>query len=154
MSDQQPEGTEALSPSATLADKIEWLIGNAWPETIPTAKNNVEVAAAITGATGEDISSTTVWKLRTGRQDNPQFRTLTALATFFDVPIGYFGFSGEARPIDHHLTLKALGRHLDAGSIRPDVLRALLGISPELRRVIDEMILAAAQADRHHARSA
>jgi transcriptional regulator with XRE-family HTH domain len=148
VSAEQPKETEALAPSATLADKIEWLIGNAWPDTIPPAKNNVEVATAITEATGEDISSTTVWKLRTGRQDNPQLRTLTALATFFDVPIGYFGFTGEARPIDHALTLKALGRQLDTGDIRPEVLRALLGLSPNLRPIIDEMILAAAQADR------
>src|ERR1700737_2570221 len=136
------------SPSALLADRIEWLIQNAWPADAPPPKNNVETAAAITAATSEDISSTTIWKLRTGRQDNPQLRTLTALATFFDVPIGYFGFATEAEPIDDDLTLKALIRELRASTIRPDALRALIDLSPGIRHIIEEMIIAAAHADQ------
>ncbi|KAB2342460.1 helix-turn-helix transcriptional regulator [Actinomadura rudentiformis] len=137
-----------ISPAATLAEKIEWLIQNMWPVGVPPARNNVETAAAIHTATGEDISSTTVWKLRTGRQDNPQLRTLTALANFFGVPIGYFGFPGEADPIDDDLTFKALRREVAVGVVRPEVLRAFVDLSPEARWVVDEMILAAAHADR------
>jgi transcriptional regulator with XRE-family HTH domain len=137
-----------VSPSATLADKIEWLIGNMWPADAPPPRNNVETAAAIAEATGEEISSTTVWKLRTGRQDNPQLRTLTQLATFFGVPIGYFGFTAESEPIDDDLTAKALLNELRDGGIRRDVLRALVDLSPDARWIVDEMILAAATADR------
>jgi ESX-1-secreted protein regulator len=36
---------------------------------------------AILAATGEELSSTGIWKLRTGRGDNPTLKTLTALAT-------------------------------------------------------------------------
>jgi transcriptional regulator with XRE-family HTH domain len=95
-----------------------------------------------------------VWKLRTGRQDNPQLRTLTALATFFGVPIGYFGFANEAEPIDDDLTIKALLRELHAETISRDVLRAFVDLSPETRWAVDEMILAVANADRqrHHQR--
>ncbi|MGI5168009.1 hypothetical protein ACQEU3_27045 [Spirillospora sp. CA-253888] len=139
---------QGISPAATLADKVEWLISNMWPDGAPPARNNVETAAAIAEATGEDISSTTVWKLRTGRQDNPQLKTLTALATFFGVPIGYFGFPGEAGPIDDDLTFKALRREVEAGALRTEVLRALVDLSPGARRLVDEMILAAARADR------
>jgi transcriptional regulator with XRE-family HTH domain len=146
--EQKPAAVTDISPSATLADKIEWLIQNMWPADAPPPKNNVEAAAAITEATGEDISSTTVWKLRTGRQDNPQLRTLTALATFFGVPIGYFGFATEAEPIDDDLTHKALLRELQAGTVSHDVLRALVDLSPDVRWVVDEMILAASGADR------
>lgn len=121
---------------------------NLWPATAPPPRNNVETAAAIARATGEDISSTTVWKLRTGRQDNPQLRTLTALATFFGVPIGYFGFAGESAPIDDDLTFRALRREVDDGVVRPEVLRALVDLSPQARWVVDEMILATARADR------
>jgi transcriptional regulator with XRE-family HTH domain len=145
--------TTEVSPSATLAAKVEWLIGNVWPADAPPPRNNVEAAAAIAKATGEEISSTTVWKLRTGRQDNPQLRTLTALATFFGVPIGYFGFTTESSPIDDDLTAKALARELQQHNLSRDVLRALLDLSPNVRRVVDHMILAAAHADHnrtHH----
>jgi transcriptional regulator with XRE-family HTH domain len=141
-----------LSPSASLADKVEWLIRTMWPDGVAPPRNNVETAAAITAATGEEISSTTVWKLRTGRQDNPQLRTLTALATFFGVPIGYFGFAAEAAPIDDDLTIKALLRELQAETISREVLRAFVDLSPDARWAVDEMILAVAKADRrrHH----
>lgn len=139
--------TKDISPAATLAEKIEWLIQNMWPADAPPAKNNVEAAAAITTATGEEISSTTVWKLRTGRQDNPQFRTLTALATFFGVPLGYFGFATESAPIDEHLSFKALRRALDDGTIHPEVLRAFIDLPRETRWIVDQMLLAASKAD-------
>ncbi|MCP9954327.1 MULTISPECIES: helix-turn-helix transcriptional regulator [Actinomadura] len=139
---------EEVPPGASLAEKVEWLIQNLWPAEDRPPRNNVETAAAIARATGEDISSTTVWKLRTGRQENPQLKTLTALATFFGVPIGYFGFSSESDPIGDDLTLKALRRDVEHGIIRPEVLRALVDLSPEARWVVDEMILAAAEADR------
>ncbi|RFU39129.1 XRE family transcriptional regulator [Actinomadura logoneensis] len=139
------------TPGAMLADKVEWLIQNMWPPDAPAPRNNVETAGAIAHATGEDISSTTVWKLRTGRQDNPQLRTLTALATFFGVPIGYFGFASEAGPIDDDLTFKALRREVEEGVVRTEVLRALVDLSPQSRWLVDEMILAAARADAERA---
>jgi transcriptional regulator with XRE-family HTH domain len=144
----EQEAAAELSPSPSLADKVEWLIQNMWPAGVAPPKNNVEAAAAITDSTGEEISSTTVWKLRTGRQDNPQLRTLTALATFFGVSIGYFGFAAEAQPIDDDLTIKALLRVLHAGTISRDVLRAFVDLSPQARWAVDEMILAVANADR------
>ncbi len=142
------EQADGVSPGASLAEKVEWLIQNLWPADAGPPRNNVETAATIARATGEDISSTTVWKLRTGRQENPQLKTLTALATFFGVPIGYFGFAGESDPIGDDLTIKALRRDVEQGVIRPEVLRALVDLSPQTRRVVDEMILAAAAADR------
>ncbi|MFA1539552.1 hypothetical protein [Actinomadura monticuli] len=142
------EHADGVSPGASLAEKVEWLIQNLWPADAGPPRNNVETAAAIARATGEDISSTTVWKLRTGRQENPQLKTLTALATFFGVPIGYFGFAGESEPIGDDLTIKALQRDVRQGVIRPEVLRALVDLSPRARWVVDEMILAAAAADR------
>jgi transcriptional regulator with XRE-family HTH domain len=140
--------SETVAPAAGLADKVEWLITHAWPEDLPPAGTNIDIAKAISKRTGEDISSTTVWKLRTGRQDNPQFKTLTALAVFFGVPIGYFGFAEESAPVDEDLTFKALLRKLRSGEIKPEVLRALTDLSPKSRWLMDELILAAAAADR------
>lgn len=144
--DTQAEGAESRQspgPSASLGGKIEWLIQNAWPSHAPSPRNNVEAAAAISAATGEEISSTTVWKLRSGRQDNPQLKTLTALASFFSVPLGYFGFADESDSIAERLTLEALRREIGAGEVRSDVLRALVDLTPETRRIVEEMILAA-----------
>ncbi|TNY37562.1 XRE family transcriptional regulator [Thermomonospora catenispora] len=150
---QQDIGGKGPGPSATLADKIEWLIQNMWPPDAPPPKNNIAVAAAISAVTGEEISSTTVWKLRTGRQDNPQLRTLTALAAFFDVPLGYFGPAPEARSIDADLTFQALRHKLDDGTIRPEVLRAFTDLPADIRWLVDELIMTAARAARRHAES-
>ncbi|MFC4050856.1 MULTISPECIES: XRE family transcriptional regulator [Actinomadura] len=146
------ERLHEVSPGASLAEKVEWLIQNLWPADAEPPRNNVDAAAAVARATGEEISSTTVWKLRTGRQENPQLKTLTALATFFGVPIGFFGFPSEAEPIGEDLTLKAIRRDVESGVIRPEVLRAFVDLSPEARWVVDEMILAAAAADRRRTR--
>ncbi|WP_395968266.1 hypothetical protein [Actinomadura sp. 6N118] len=54
----------------------------------------------------------------------------------------------ESEPIGEELTLKALRAELGAGEIRSDVLRALVDLSPQTRLIVDEMILAAGQADR------
>ena len=134
--------------NASLADKIEWLIENLWPNQAPAPRNNVEAAAAISAATGEEISSTTVWKLRTGRQDNPQLKTLTALASFFGVPLGYFGSPEESAAIQEDLTFKALRREIDSGTFDAAVLHALVELSPDVRKIVSEMVLAAASADR------
>lgn len=146
--EEEPDAPQRPSPSASLGDKVDWLIRNMWPADVPSARNNVETAAAISAATGEEISSTTVWKLRTGRQDNPQLKTLTALASFFGVPLGYFGFVDESEPIAEELTLKVLRHELGAGEVRSDVLRALVDLSPQARLIVDEMILAAARTER------
>lgn len=148
MPQQQAPAIQDVAPSASLAEKVEWLISNMWPPDAPPPRNNVETAAAITAATGEDISSTTVWKLRTGRQDNPQLRTLTALATFFNVPLGYFGSAAETRPIEANLSFEALRRKLDDGTIRPEVLRAFIDLPTDIRWLVDEMIISAANAAR------
>ncbi|SEF78207.1 hypothetical protein SAMN04489712_10211 [Thermomonospora echinospora] len=154
MSQEQTHAIRDIAPSASLATKVEWLIANMWPADAPPPRNNVETAAAIAAATGEDISSTTVWKLRTGRQDNPQLRTLTALATFFSVPLGYFGFAAESRPMEDDLSFKALRRKLDDGTIRPEVLRAFIDLPADIRWLVDEMIVSAADAARSKERQA
>jgi transcriptional regulator with XRE-family HTH domain len=39
---------------------------------------------------GGAITSTSIWKLRTGRTQNPSLKTLQALGTAFQVPVSYF----------------------------------------------------------------
>ena len=39
---------------------------------------------------GGAITSTSIWKLRTGRTQNPSLKTLQALSAAFEVPVAYF----------------------------------------------------------------
>ncbi|TDD91844.1 helix-turn-helix transcriptional regulator [Actinomadura rubrisoli] len=135
----------AEKPHRSLADKINWLICHMWPADGAQQPSDAEVAAAVQGATNEVISRSTVWKLRTGRQPNPTLRTLNAFATFFKVPIGYFGDGEEAERIEGQLSLLALMRD---GGIGNATLRALADLSPEGRQMITEIITSAARMEQ------
>jgi transcriptional regulator with XRE-family HTH domain len=128
-----------------LANKINWLFENLWPRDLDPPQTYVAAAAAIHAATGEDISSTTVWKLRTGRADNPQFKTLKALAAFFNVPIGYFGDDEESETLADQLALLTLLR--DSGVDRAS-LRALVHLPDEGRQMVAEFLASAARMEQ------
>jgi hypothetical protein len=131
--------------SWSLADKIEWLIQHMWPSNRDRATSDAEVATALQEVTGEEISRSTVWKLRTGRQPNPTLRTLKAFAMFFRVPIGYFGDGEAADAIGSQLTLLALLRD---GGVDRATLRTLVNLSPDGRKMISEMIASAARMEQ------
>src|SRR6476620_1157047 len=80
------EGTLVLR---TLADKVNWLIDRAHPAGRGPFSNN-EIAVLIKDATGEEVSYTTIWKLRNGQAQNPQKRLIEALARTFGVPPAFF----------------------------------------------------------------
>jgi transcriptional regulator with XRE-family HTH domain len=48
---------------------------------------------------GGVVSSTTIWKLRTGQTQNPSLKTLQALGTAFQVPVSFF-FDEDVAPED------------------------------------------------------
>jgi transcriptional regulator with XRE-family HTH domain len=132
-------------PGATLGEKIEWLIRHRWPEGAPPPSTNAHVAAAIMAATGEELSSTGIWKLRTGRSDNPTLKTLTALATFFSVPVGFFGEDQDAAILGDQAALAALIR--EKGLSRAALL-ALTDLSVAGRRMVEDMIESLARMER------
>ena len=140
-------GRPAGQDDRTLGEKIEWLIQHMWPEGAPPPRTNAGIAAAITAATGEEMSSTSIWKLRTGRGDNPTQRTLTALAAFFKVPVGYFFEGQEAQPAGDQVTLLAL---LKEKGITGATLRSLTEISGRGRQHIAEMIESLARMEQNH----
>ena len=141
------EGAGSLDQAGrTLAERIEWLIGNRWPADAPAPRTNGEIADAITRATGEEISSTGFWKLRTGRGDNPTFRTLTSFSRFFRVPFGFFGDdAAEAEGVGDQLALLVLLR--DKGVSRRQ-LRSFAGLSANSRRMVLDMIDSAARIEQ------
>ncbi|WP_147268351.1 helix-turn-helix domain-containing protein [Spongiactinospora rosea] len=132
----------------SLADKINWLIDHMWPPDVALAASDAEVASALRRVTGEDISRSTIWKLRTNRQPNPTLKTLKTLATFFKVPIGYFDDGDEAERIESQLALLAVMRD---GGVDNATLRTLADLSPEGRRMISEMITSAARMEQRRA---
>jgi hypothetical protein len=132
-------------PGPTLGEKIEWLIRHRWPDGSVAPATNADVALSITAATGEELSSTGIWKLRTGRGDNPTLKTLTALATFFSVPIGFFGVDEDAAILGDQAALAALLREK---GVSRDSLRTLTDLSPAGRRMVEDMIESVARMER------
>jgi hypothetical protein len=130
----------------TLAERIEWLVQNMWPADAPAPRTNGEIAGAITEATGEEISSTGFWKLRTGRGDNPTLKTLMSFSRFFRVSIGFFGDDPqEAEAIGDQVALLVLLR--DKGVSRRQ-LRSFAGLSGNSRRMILDMIDSASRIEQ------
>ena len=123
---------------------MNWLIDRAHPAGRGPFSNN-EVAALIKDVTGEEVSYTTIWKLRNGQAQNPQKRLIEALARTFGVPAAFFFpefDEKQAGLLQEQVELLAMIRdaHVDAGQ-----LRAILGLSPEARRAITDLIAVTAR---------
>ncbi|MDB5056821.1 MAG: transcriptional regulator [Chloroflexi bacterium] len=76
--------------SKTLAQKVDWLF-----DTRRTAQGRQFTYGQVQRATGNRITASYVWKLRTGAMSNPGLCALEALANFFQVPLDYFAEGGE-----------------------------------------------------------
>jgi transcriptional regulator with XRE-family HTH domain len=108
------------------------------------------VSFLIHKATGEQVSGTTIWKLRNGQAANPQMRLIEALAKTFGVePAFFFDDYDEEKLglLKDQVELLTLVR--DAG-ITSAEFRALLGLGPDGRKAVADVIArtAAAEAER------
>jgi transcriptional regulator with XRE-family HTH domain len=95
---------------------------------------------------GEEVSYTTVWKLRNGQAQNPQKRLIEALARTFGVPPAFFfdDYNEQAGLLQEQVELLALVR--DA-QITGAQLRAILELSPQARQAIADLVEATARDD-------
>jgi len=147
--DDVAAGEKSTPVQRTLADKVNWLIDRAHPAGRGPFSNN-EVADLITKATGEDVSYTTIWKLRNGQAQNPQKRLIEALARTFGVPPAFFfdDYSDQAGLLQEQVELLALVRDARISSAQ---LRAILELSPQARQAIADLVEATARdnAPRH-----
>lgn len=124
---------------ATLAGKVNWLIEQARPAGGGPLSNS-DVCRMIYDATREEVSVTTVWKLRTGKQTNPQLRVLQALATTFGVDPAYFFEAydeGELGLLQEQVELLAL---VKSAGITSAELRTILGMDSAGRRALAGLI--------------
>jgi ESX-1-secreted protein regulator len=128
----------------TLADKVNWLIDRAHPAGRGSYSDD-EIATLIQDTTGEEVSYTTIWKLRNGQAQNPQKRLIEALAKTFGIPACLLR---RLRPTSR-IAARA-GRAPGPGArcrISGAQLRAILELSPQARQPI--ISLAEATARRH-----
>ena len=133
-------------PLKTLADKVNWVLDKAHPAGRGRF-SDAEVCFKIHAATGEQISTTTIWKLRNGQLTNPQLRVIEALAKTFGVPAGFFLDDYDEEKLGlwrEQVELLALIR--DAG-ITAAEFRAFLGLDAEGRKAVAGLIERAARGD-------
>lgn len=150
MPDGAGAGAERAPALRTLADKVNWLIDRAHPAGRGPFSNN-EVALLIKEATGEEVSYTTVWKLRNGQAQNPQKRLIEALARTFGVPPAFFfdDYDEQAGLLQEQVELLALVRDAHIGSAQ---LRAILELGPQARQAIVDLVQATARDDARRQR--
>jgi transcriptional regulator with XRE-family HTH domain len=98
------------------------------------------VADLIEKTTGEQISYTQIWKLRNGQAQNPQMRLIEAMARTFGVPAAFFfpEFDDkQAGLLQQQVELLAMIRDADIDAFE---LRTILGLSPQARKAITDLI--------------
>jgi transcriptional regulator with XRE-family HTH domain len=119
----------------SIAEKLDRLFRQARAAG-RTEPSYMAVAEAIRTDQGVQISHTYIWQLRTGKRDNPTVQHLTALATYFGVPVSYFLDDEQTRRVEAQLELLQTIR--DAG-VTEIALRAA-DVSPRGRETISELI--------------
>jgi transcriptional regulator with XRE-family HTH domain len=148
--DEVAAGEKSAPALRTLADKVNWLIDRAHPAGRGPFSNN-EIAALIQNTTGEEVSYTTIWKLRNGQAQNPQKRLIEALAKTFGVPPAFFfdDYDEMNGLLHEQVELLALVRDARLSSAQ---LRAILELSPQARQAIVSLAEATARDDTRRQR--
>jgi len=124
-----------MDAPATLADRLDRLFRTV-RRAGDTEHSYASVAEAIREQQGVTISHTYIWQLRTGRRDNPSVQHLTALATFFGVPVAYFIDDEQAERISQELALLAT---LRAAGVTEIALRSA-DLSEGSREAVADMV--------------
>ena len=100
----------------TLAQKVDWLF-----DLRRTPQGRQFTYGQVQRQTGNRITASYVWKLRTGAMSNPGLSALEALADFFQVPLDYFSEGGEYLEESVRLT----GAMREDGTSRQSTLQML-----------------------------
>ena len=149
MPSEAEAGAERRPALHTLADKVNWLIERAHPADRGPYSNN-EVAELVKDVTGEEVSYTTIWKLRNGQAKNPQMRLIEALAKTFGVPPAFFfdDYDGQqAGLLQEQVELLALIRDAHINTAQ---LRTILSLSDEARQAVADLIEITARNQRNN----
>lgn len=129
-----------------LASKIDYLFRNIYPAGRGPYSYK-EAAEGIAKVCGGTISDTTLWKLRTGKSDNPTKRILEGLAVFFGVEPAYFFSNETAEAVGAEIELLTLLRDAGVNGVQ---LRNFVELSPESREMVAQLIANTAKLERQH----
>ena len=149
MPSEAEAGAERRPALRTLADKVNWLIERAHPADRGPYSNN-EVAELVKDVTGEEVSYTTIWKLRNGQAKNPQMRLIEALAKTFGVPPAFFFDDYDEKQaglLQEQVELLALIRDAHINTAQ---LRTILSLSDEARQAVADLIEITARNQRNN----
>ena len=149
MPSEAEAGAERRPALHTLADKVNWLIERAHPADRGPYSNN-EVAELVKDVTGEEVSYTTIWKLRNGQAKNPQMRLIEALAKTFGVPPAFFFDDYDEKQaglLQEQVELLALIRDAHINTAQ---LRTILSLSDEARQAVAYLIEITARNQRNN----
>ncbi|EWM12544.1 helix-turn-helix domain-containing protein [Kutzneria sp. 744] len=139
---------------STLSDRLNRLFDVRRPVAAPErAYTNREVVTAAKAA-GFELSESHLSELRRGIKQNPTLRTLQAVASFFQVQVGYFTDAEIPAEVDRELTAQAakLAQTLAANEAAQSELRAA---TQELQQAMrDSGVTKMAQRGAVNARSA
>ena len=152
MPSEAEAGAERRPALHTLADKVNWLIERAHPADRGPYSNN-EVAELVKDVTGEEVSYTTIWKLRNGQAKNPQMRLIEALAKTFGVPPAFFFDDYDEKQaglLEEQVELLALIRDAHINTAQ---LRTILSLSDEARQAIADLIEVTARNETRRQRN-
>ncbi|MDS1270905.1 helix-turn-helix transcriptional regulator [Lipingzhangella sp. LS1_29] len=126
---------DAPRQAFSIADALDRLFRRVRPRD-DAEYSYAAVAEAIRTEQGVPISHTYIWQLRTGRRNNPTIQHLTALATFFGVPVAYFLDEEEHKRVEGQLELLVALRNADVAQM---ALRAA-HLSSDSREAMASMI--------------
>lgn len=134
-----------IPPLATLADRVTWLIEQAHAAG-SDPMSDYDVARLVRETTGHTVSPNSIWKLRTGRTQNPGWDLIDALARTFGVPAGWFSSSlndVDTQSLAAQIALLAELRDLGFEGYHLVTMRK---IDPKVRTAIITMIEQAGRA--------
>jgi len=100
----------------TLAEKIDLLF-----KTFKKPDGSQYTYQEVEEGTGKAITGAYVWKLRTGKAENPSYKVLKVLSDFFQVPVSFF-FEEEVS--EEYLQNLKLATQLRGAGVQHIALRA------------------------------
>lgn len=124
----------------SIAEKLDTLFHTVHPSG-QGEYSHAAVAEAIREQQGVAISHTYIWQLRTGRRTNPTIQHLTALATFFGVPVAYFLDDTEAARVEQDLELLAAMKKAGVTDIALRAARLSPGSRDTVTAMLDQIWL-------------
>jgi hypothetical protein len=137
--------TADIPPLPTLADRVTWLIAQAHAAG-SEPMSDYDVARLVRETTGHTVTASAIWKLRTGKTQNPGWDLIDALARTFAVPAGWFSASlndVDAESVTAQIALLAELRNLGFQGYHLATMRK---VDPRVRSAIITMIEEAGRA--------